>query len=164
MTTPNWPLELNYLAEKGSWTFKPSPTTARTDFDVGPARTRRRFTRTIINLDFAVVLSYEDFEIFKGFVDYTLYGAARWFTMQVFKGSDYEMSLVRFRSQDEPYTATENGFGQIRITMAMETADNATTIGPFASWLIGHWGLDFTSELQDRLQVAVNVTYPAAIT
>ena len=163
MATPNWPAEINNLPDRGSWSFKPKPAAIRTDFDYGPARTRRRFTRTTVDLDFTVTLSYAEFELFKMFVDYTLAGATKWFNMSVFQGGLYDNMAVRFKDQQEPYTAVEAGFDQVRVQLGLETRGNAIQASEGAIWLIGFWGETDTIEIADRLQVAVNETYPAAV-
>lgn len=161
MSNPTWPAALSHLADRGSWSFKPKLDAARTDFDAGPARVRRRFTRSQAMADFTVTMSYLETEQFKAFVDYTLRGGTRWFVMPLFQGGAYVDTVVRFTKADEPYQVAEVGYDTNRVSMALETQTSSVALSEGTSWLIDQWGLEFTNEYADLLQVIVNEQYPA---
>lgn len=159
-----WPDELNGLPERGSWQYRPSPDNARTDFDQGPARVRRRFTTMLAELDFAVVMDYTEFERFKGWVAYDLYGGVAWFSMSVFVGGEYVTRTVRFRDAKNPYEGSDDGFGRTKVSMKLEIRDGGLTLDGGGAWAIGEYGFSGLDGVADSLQIAVNVDYPAAST
>lgn len=161
MATPNWPTGLNHLANKGSWSFKPRTDSARTDFDQGPARMRRRYTRSFSGVEFSVAMTYLEFEMFKTFVDQDLFQGTKWFNMTVFRGSAYGTTQVRFKSAEEPYSVVERGFNLVDVSLNLETRDNTVVLSTGTVWLIGQWGEVYVEDFADQLQILVNTDYPA---
>lgn len=161
--TVTWPADINDLAERGSWQMSPRMDGLRTDFDVGPARTRRRFTQSFTEFQFSVVMDGDEFERFKSFVAFDLRQATRWFQSSVFIGSGYVVQTVRFMDQKKPYSVAERGFGSVVVSMALEARGPAMAYSDGASWLIAQYGLELSGTLMDILQQVVNVDYPDAV-
>jgi len=161
MTIPTWPENCNSLAERGSWSFKPKMQTLRSDMDAGHARVRRRFTQATAEIDFNIVMDYEETEYFKSFVEYDLFGGVSWFTMPVFQGNSYYSMDVRFRNAENPYSISELGFNLNQITMQIETRGNALLISDGAGYLIDLWGADNVEDFLNRIHQVVHVDYPS---
>lgn len=158
-----WPTNLNGLPERGSWQYRPAPDNARTDFDQGPARVRRRFTTTLAELDFAVVMDYLEFEVFKAFVAYTLYSGTAWFSMSVFVGGEYSTRVVRLRDAKNPYESSDDGYSRIKVSMKLEMRDGGLVLDEATALAIGYYGYDAALVINDGLQQLVNDRYPAII-
>lgn len=161
MSLPVWPTGLiNHLAEPGSWSYKSRPQTARSDFDAGVARVRRRFTRSSSAVGLSIAMTFFEFELFKTFVDEDLQGGSRWFSMPVFQGSSYRTMEVRFKNSEEPYQTAYRGFDLVETSFELETRDSTTVLSSGAIYLLNLWGPEYVGAFSDRLQVLVNDVYP----
>lgn len=156
-----WPSSLNHLADQGSWSYKPVVDNARTDFDQGPARVRRRFTSHLSEVDFTVIMTGSEFEIFKTFVWVELLGAARWFSMVVFTGREYTEQAVRFRDAKSPYDASDAGFNRVKASIKIEVRGGAVFYDSAGFWFLSEYGEEFLLSFHDDLQQIVNVDYPS---
>lgn len=157
MTTPTWPTALNYLAERGSLQFRQAPQQLRSEFDYGPARMRRRFTRQIATATFTLVLTSSEHEVFKTFFVGDLQSGVNWFTMPVFTGDEYQTHAIRFT---EPPVVSDGGYRHVKISAKVELKQ-LTIWDSGAAWLVGEYGESFvTSQLIDPLQTIVNVDWP----
>lgn len=156
-----WPPLLNYLADKGSWSYKPVVDNSRTDFDQGPARVRKRFTSHLSEVDFAVIMTGSEFETFKNFVWFDLFGAANWFSMMIFTGKEYTEQVVRFRDAKNPYETSDVGFDRVRVSIKLEIRGGAVSNDGAGSWFLSEYGEEFLFSFHDDLQKIVNVDYPS---
>lgn len=161
MTKPVWPEVINFRSEHAGWKFKPMTESARSDFDAGPARVRRRFTSSRTEQDLSIVLSYFEFELFKGFVDDTLAGASRWFLLPLFQGSVYATTEARFKDAQSPYQASSNGFDSVTVNFTLETRASTVLYDEAAIYVLSLWGQDYTAEFCNQLEILVNTDYPA---
>ncbi len=160
MATPAWPESLNALANRGSWTVKAKPSNARTDMERGPARVRRRFTKSMSETTFSIAMDGLEFEVFRAFVQDDLMDGSRWFTMPVFIGSDYmPATRVRFKNSEEPYSASDTGFNSVQVAMELEMRGTGVgvVLDGAAVLMLGLYGADFTVHFCDQLQQLVNV-------
>lgn len=155
MTMPAWPELLNELAERGSWSFKTKPQAARTDFDRGPARVRRRFTTQVSETSFTMNLSSVEFEVFKAFVEDDLLGGTKWFTMPVFMGGGYAFGAVRFKNSEEPFTASDGGFDRVKVAMELELRGTGRLLDAGVIDMLG------ADTVPSQLHELVNDDYPA---
>ena len=157
MTTPVWPTNLNYLAERGSYDFTPTEPQLRSEFDYGPARMRQRFTRSPSQLTFGVVMSSEEFEAFKAFYHRDLADGTRWFTMPVWLGETYLDHTVRFT---QPYKMVSLAFRNVRVSAKLDVRRLAFVDESYV-YLVGEFGVpQLFAQFADPLQVIVNTKYP----
>lgn len=161
MSIPTWPEGLNHMPEQGGWTFKPIVQSARTDFDAGPSRVRRRFTRSSSEQEVSLVMNHLEFETFKAFVDLELRGASRWFMLPLFQGSIYGQYEARLKDAETPYQATYRGFNTVNVSFTLETRENTLVFDAGVLYMLSLWGPEYSIEFSDQLQVLVNETYPA---
>lgn len=157
MTTPSWPSSLNYLAERGSLKFQQSEPQLRSEFDYGPARMRRRFTRQIATASFAVVLTSSEHEVFKTFYQENLLSGVSWFTMPVYTGDSYQIHVIRFT---EPPAVSDAGYRHVKISAKVELKQLQIWDGA-AAWLIGEYGESAAlGEFVDPIDEIVNIGWP----
>jgi len=160
MTTPTWPSNLNNLAERGSWNKSPNEPVLRSEFDNGPARTRRRFTRQITNIAFTVQMTEEEHAAFEGFFQDDLRSGAGWFNMPVYLGrSGYETTRVRFT---EPYQVRDAGFRHVKVSAKLE-AIMVPLLSGGGAYFIAVYGEEALDDLNDALDPIVNEVYPAVM-
>ena len=159
MTTPTWPSNLNNLAERGSWNKSPNEPVLRSEFDNGPARARRRFTRQITTISFTVQMTEEEHEAFEGFFQDDLRSGAVWFNMSVYLGRrGYETTRVRFT---EPYQVRDAGFRHVKILAKLEAIMTPLLSGG-AAYFVATYGEADIDAINDELSPLVNIQYPEA--
>lgn len=152
-----WPQELNYYAEMGSYNLNPTEPPLRTEFDNGPARVRRRFTKTVPKVNFTVKMTNMEFEVLKSFYFLTLNNGVEWFLIPVFMGDVYVAQFARFV---EPYKMSDDGFQKCSVTFSLECRA-FTTWDEATAWLVGQFGYEVTDLfLCDKMQQIVNVDLP----
>lgn len=156
-----WPSDLNHMSEQSGWGFTPVTESARTDFDAGPARVRRRFTRSRAEIEMNLAMTYSEFELFKSFVDGDLLQASRWFSMPVFQGSTYRQYEVRFKDATNPYKAAHRGFNLVSVAFTLETRESTALFDTGITYLVGLWGEEASLDFCNRLKVLVNEEYPS---
>ena len=150
MTIPAWPNLLNYRIDRGSFKVTPSEDNLMSNFDKGPARVRRRFTKAIPRFEFSITMDTEDVQIFKTFYFYTLQNGVNWFTMPVWDGSSYVTHTVRF---SEPYGISDFSHALSIVSFKLE-AREFNILPEYVVTILGDY-----SFLLDRLQVIVNKKY-----
>lgn len=152
-----WPSSINHLAERGTWSKLPHDPLLRSEFDYGPARQRRRFTRQVTQLSFAVVMTDDEYKLFEGFYHDNLGSGAAWFNMPVWLArGGYEVKRVRFM---EPYQAKEAGFRHTRISAKVELM-NQPVIDGGSVYFVDQYGEAAIAGINDPLDEIVNNTYP----
>lgn len=160
MTTPTWPPNINYLAERGSFKLTPGQAQLRSEFDYGPARMRRRFTREVSTFSFRVKMSETELALFEGFWADDLKSGTAWFNMPVYLGrGGYETRAVRFM---EPYSLADAGFRHVMFSVKLEVKMVPIVSGAGA-YFVGNFGEDALFDLSDTLALVVNVDYPAVM-
>ena len=158
MTTPTWPTQINYLAERGSWNKSPNEPVLRSEFDSGPARTRRRFTSQITKFSFTVQMTEGEYAALEGFFQDDLRSGAAWFNMPVYLGRNgYEVRAVRFT---EPYQVRDAGFLHVKVSAKLEVKMTPLLTGG-AVYFVSEYGEDAIDGIDDRLEPLVNIRYPA---
>jgi len=158
MTTPVWPTTLNYLAERSSLQFRQSEAQLRSEFDNGPARMRRRFTRQLASASFTIVFTSSEYEVFKTFYQEDLLSGTAWFDLPVYTGDTYQTNTVRFT---EPPSMSDAGYRHVKISAKLELK-RITVLDPAAAWVIGEYGVEFAfGGFADPLQVIVNTDWPS---
>jgi hypothetical protein len=90
---------------------------ARSDFDQGPARQRKRFTNSPSYISFTGIARTDLFPLFKAFYHNKINDGADWFTAKVWDGDTYTTRTVRFR---EPYKASDNTAKAVSISFSLE--------------------------------------------
>lgn len=160
MTTPSWPTDtINYLAERGSWNQTPNEPVLRSEFDYGPARSRRRFTKQISQITFRIVMTNQQFAYFEAFYQNDIHSGAAWFTMPVYLGrGTYEEKRVRIT---EPPTHTEALYGHVTVSLKLELS-NSAIVSSATVWLLDFFGESSLLNVSGILDEAVNVQYPNA--
>ena len=156
MTTPVWPPLLNHLVERDSFQFRPSDPPLRSEFDYGPARTRRRFTRNNSYLNFTVVLDTNEFESFRAFYLDDLENGTNWFSMPIWYGGLYLPHNVRFV---EPYAMSYHAFRHVKVSAKIEVKRLTAWDGATA-YFVGTYGDESLAAIDDQLQVIVNTDWP----
>ena len=71
-----WPAQLQDKLDQDSFTFKIGETSIRTEMDIGPAKVRRRFTKSVDALQCQIRMTYSDFQYVYNFWDLDLNGGA----------------------------------------------------------------------------------------
>ena len=74
-----WPGSLQDLLNEENFSFSVGETVIRTDMDIGPAKVRRRTTKSIDKLTGSVNLTTAQFTVFYDFYDITLDGGVNTF-------------------------------------------------------------------------------------
>lgn len=75
-----WPAFLQDFLNTESFSYTIGDTTISSDVDVGPAKKRRRFTKSVDKLTCTINLPFADFQQFYDFFDVTLNGGIEYFT------------------------------------------------------------------------------------
>ncbi len=137
----------------------PAEPNLRSEFDYGPARVRRRFTRQLAQIQFDIILTNAEYEYFEGFYDSDLNLGVSWFNMPVYLGrGNYEVKRVRFIQHPQ---INEPFFGHVRLSCKFELI-NAPVITGGSVWLLNFFGEEGLFDVSDGLDHAVNEQYPAA--
>lgn len=79
MSVP-WPTELQDTINTDSFQYQIGDTAIRSDMDVGPAKVRRRYTRSVDKIQMAFNLNQTDWDFFYEFFNTTLNGGVTPFT------------------------------------------------------------------------------------
>jgi len=157
MTLPVWPNQINYLAERGSWNKVPNEPVLRSEFDSGPARSRRRFTRQVTKFSFTVEMSEIEYASFESFFQYEANSGASWFSMPVYLGrAGYESQAVRFT---EPYQVKDAGFLRVKVSAKLEVK-MAPLLSGGAVYFVSEYGEEAIDGINDELDPLVNIEYP----
>lgn len=160
MTDINWPAALDYHVNKGTFRFTQSENQLRTDFEQGPARSRRRFTRQVATSEFSMSLSAPEFATFKRFFAEDLDYGVNWFNFPIWTGSDYTSHEVRMQ---EPYTASDDvALDYTRVSVRLEIR-NLVLLSLLAACFVGLYGFENLSSWGNTLDTFVNTTYPGLI-
>lgn len=155
MTTPSWPALLNHYAEKGSFKSSITDETLRSSFDKGPSRVRRRFTTSMMQLEFTISMSDYDLEVFKSFYFYQLSGGINWFILPMWTGTEYVKHKARFI---EPYSQSDSAHGLTSVSFKLECRQ-MPVLPEYVVFILGTYGIIIT----EYIQIAVNVDYPEIV-
>lgn len=158
--TPEWPSNVNYYVERGSWQQTPSEPPLRSEFEYGPARQRRRFTRRVTSFTASIKMSEAEFAQFEGFWSDNLGGGVSWFNMPVYLGRNgYEVKRVRFTA---PFSVKDDGFSHVLVSVKMEAVGD-TILDGASAYFLSEYGEGALFDLGPDLNEAVNVDYPTAM-
>lgn len=69
-----WPLTLEQKVNESGFNYAIGDTVSRTDMDIGPAKSRRRFTRGIDTMSLTINLDISEYADFRNFFDTTIAG------------------------------------------------------------------------------------------
>jgi hypothetical protein len=75
-----WPLSLQQLLEEASFNYSKGDTVIRSEMEVGPAKVRRRFTKSIDRINGQITINQRDlnqFNTLENFFDTTLNGGTK---------------------------------------------------------------------------------------
>jgi len=152
MTTINWPATLNYLAERSSFQLVQTDPALRSEFDYGPARMRQRFTRSLAKQQLTIVLSSEEFEVFKSFWQHHLQSGVNWFNLPIFSGDVYAAHAVRIV---EPPVTSYFGFRAVSVSFKMEVKRLSIWSQGTAD-VVGQYGAQAMLNLANIVDTTVN--------
>lgn len=110
-----WPESLQQLLNEAGFAQSFGETVIRTDMDIGPAKTRRRFTRGIDTFTSTIDLERDLYQTFRDFYDTTLNGGTLYFEFEHPITGDLEE--FRFTA---PPTISPLGGRYFRINMSWE--------------------------------------------
>lgn len=113
-----WPLTLQQKLNTESFSEKFGETVMRTEMDIGPAKVRRRFTKSVDIITCSINLDFDEYDDFLIFFKNTVNGGATSFTfIHPISGSNIN---ARFT---EPPTITplSGGGRKFRVSMTWET-------------------------------------------
>lgn len=113
----SWPTQLQDYLNEDSFSHEFGNTTIRSSFDVGPAKVRRRFTRSIDMISCTIDLYKDDYDFFKTFYNTTLNGGVTPFEFN--HPITQDLITVRFIS-DNPPSFRSMGGGYFKISMKWE--------------------------------------------
>lgn len=122
MSLPSWPLD-PFLPDDplvSGYQMEAIDELLRTEMDVGPSRTRRRFGQMQHRLSFTMVMTASQFMIMKGFYAESLRHGVLQFDMPVFRGDIFTTERVQF---EQPYTANDLGLDLISVSMVFVVFD-----------------------------------------
>lgn len=154
MALAAWPIAaVPYFANGSAFTYAPDPAFARSDYDAGPARMRRRFTDSTVQISFTITMEQLEFELFKSFYKYRIYEGAAWFCLPAFVGSDYIDSTARFVS---PYTVVDVSSDHFAVTCKIEIRNIFILDDGTLYWVETYGTDDSTLGLLDTLCIIVN--------
>jgi len=110
-----WPSQLQTLLNEDSFGFEIGNTSLRTDMDIGPAKVRRRSTKSIDKITGSIDLTISQYSIFYDFFDITTNGGVGTFYF------DHPITGVQteFRFVGEP-RVTSIGGGNFRASFVWE--------------------------------------------
>jgi len=114
MALPTWPTVpfLPFDPTPDGYTMEVIDELLRTGMDQGPSRSRRRFTQIMHRLRFVLIMTEEQYLLFKGFYAGTLAQGTKDFMMPVFTGTALTSTRVRF---EVPYTARDFGISWTKV-------------------------------------------------
>lgn len=96
MTLIKFPMAINNLAERGSFTRKPGDPNRNSQYDSGPDRSRQRFSNVPDTFAFQIKLSGVEAMVLDGFYKYIVRYGTLWFTMPVVIANTYLDAECRF--------------------------------------------------------------------
>ena len=152
MTTPVWPTQLNYYIERGSFQLIQNDPALGSEFDYGPARMRRRFTKGIAKHQLTFVFDTEDYEVFKSFWVHSLIQGISWFEVPVWEGSQYVVRRARFV---EPVVTTDYAFRHVKVSAKLEVKD-MLVFSEGLGQLIGEYGAADLASIANVIDYTVN--------
>ena len=74
-----WPSQLQQKLNEDGFSYNIGPTVVRTEMDIGPAKVRRRFTKSVDTLTAIINLTVSEYSVFTYFYDTTLNGGSTTF-------------------------------------------------------------------------------------
>jgi hypothetical protein len=110
-----WPEELQQLVNADSFSMKFGETTIRSDMDTGPQKVRRRFTKSIDPLSCVILLTVDEYTIFRDFYDIDLNGGVNVFEFL----HPITNEVNRYRFLNSPEISFLGGI-QFRVAMNWE--------------------------------------------
>lgn len=92
---PAWPASLPGALTEG-YGINPESATISTDMDSGPARVRRRYTRTPVRVPVRFSFTQLEMHIFESWFKLEIASGASWFTFSLFTGAGFTPVNARF--------------------------------------------------------------------
>lgn len=122
MSYPEWPAyALAPPPLNESYKLTLPDTVIRTDFEQGLARQRRVFSNGPTGITLTWPMTSKEFKFFLAWKQWALAAGEGWFTLPVFYGDDYHVTVVRFVKG--PLEPTRSG-GEWMTTAQLETMDS----------------------------------------
>jgi len=100
-----------------SYGVTPENAMIRTDFDVGPARQRKRFTATPRKLDIAWTFNSDEMPTFLDFYETTVNHGTDWFNYNLDIGKGFMLYSTRFT---QPYKAIKTSYRTWNVSTQLE--------------------------------------------
>lgn len=110
-----WPALLQSVVNEESFSFIIGETSIRSDMEVGPAKVRRRFTKSVDGLTCSINLTQSEFQTFYDFYDIDLNGGTKVFSFI----HPVTQVLSDFRFTKAPNMRSLGG-GNFRVVMEWE--------------------------------------------
>lgn len=112
--------------ETGSYSVQVNTSVARTKFDSGRVRQRKRFTRDFRTMPVSWSFSDEEYGLFQSYYRYALNSGADWFYLNLALGDGIKQYRCRFIA--DTYTAKYDGFMYWKVTARVETEDESSPV------------------------------------
>lgn len=112
---PVWPVELQKYINTDSFNYAYGSTVLRSEMDLGPAKVRRRATKSVDMIDGAIDLPMVDFTIFDYFFRTQVNGGARVFDF----AHPITRATIQVRFKTEPQIKAKGGTTFV-VSMSLE--------------------------------------------
>jgi hypothetical protein len=159
MSAINWLSFLNYLVERDNYTIDPHDDNARTDFDQGPSRVRRRFTKSRTMIALTWPMNANEMSVFETFYKVDLNNGTAWFNIPIYISDSYVTREARFVGK---YNSKNFGAFDWSVSATLEIRDMPAFDS--GTWYLIKLMLGMVpveTVLTDPLEHWVNVEYPA---
>lgn len=110
-----WPVSLQQKVNQDSFTLNMGDTTIRSDMDIGPAKIRRRFTKSVDTFSVTIDLLFSDYSVLYNFYDISLNGGVHPFELS----HPITGVLTEFRFTGPPSFRPMGG-GYFKVSMTWE--------------------------------------------
>jgi hypothetical protein len=110
-----WPVTLQQLVNEEGFAYTVGETAIRTESDVGPAKVRRRFTKSVDSVSVTINITQDLYPTFRDFHDITLNGGVLPFDFE----NPLTGTLEEFRFSG-PYQIRSIGAGNFIVSMVWE--------------------------------------------
>lgn len=161
MSLPQFPASLRSAATRGTWKWSPTPELSATDFDQGPPRARRQFTKLRHDAVFTIKFTSREFSLFKSFFAVVINHGADKFTMPIWDGDANETQTVKF-DPARPYQTVDSGLNFCVVSFNLTLFDTPL-LDEGVIQFISDYGFDNAASWTASVHLWVNTTYPGLL-
>lgn len=111
-----WPVSIQQLLNESGFSLQVGNTVLRSDMEIGPAKVRRRMTKSNDILSATIILNHSEYHTFYTFFDVSLNGGATSFNF----AHPITGVLTEFRFRKEPVFRSIGG-GNFEVAMEWES-------------------------------------------